>query len=468
MFFKSIYTPGLSIHSYLLADEKTKECIVVDPTRNIVPYIVEAQNAGLDIVAILETHVHADFVSGAKELKHQLNEKPLIYSSGMGGEEWIPSYADRIVSDGTELKIGKLKLKALHTPGHTPEHIMWVCFDESRSSLHPCLILTGDCLFVGSVGRPDLLGKNETPLLARQLYYSLFEVLSTQPDYVEIFPSHGEGSLCGKGLKGLSSSTLGYERLFNPFLKKESEQSWIKHLLKESSPIPPYFNHLKKMNVQGPPLLNTLKVMKWHEGINEIPLEELFLLDVRHPEMFSTSHLKNSLNIPISSSFTQWIGWMLPVDKPIGIVIESFYPFSDVIEQLRLMGFDQTIWIIELQTNQIKNSLPVCELPMIDVEELSKAQSKALFLLDVRSSEEWRSGHIAGAHHVELTKLPKSIVDLPQDQSIALICRSGQRASIAASLLRQHGFQSVMNVRGGMQAWKQAGLPITSKPMFKD
>lgn len=462
MFFKRISTPGLSINSYLLGDEKTKECVVIDPTRYVVPYIVQAQNAGLDIVGILETHVHADFVSGSKELKHQLNEKPHIYASGMGGEQWVPIYTDRVVKQGTQLKIGDLRLEALHTPGHTPEHVVWICYDESRSSHCPWFVFTGDCLFVGSIGRPDLLGKDETSVLASHYYHTLFEVLASLPDFVEILPTHGEGSLCGKALKARSTSTLGYERLFNSSFKKEPEEQWINHLLKGVLPVPPYFKRLKKNNLLGSPLLSSLRVIKWEEEDKKPSIAQLFLLDIRHPEVFASSHLMGSLNIPFSSTFSQWAGWMLPEHTPIGLVIENKSICLEVIEQLRLMGFDQDIWMIELGINNLDFSYPLSSFAMMEAEELAQHQPhfQFLYVLDVRTSEEWNLGHILGSHHLELNALENSLSQLPHDQSIVLVCRSGHRASLAASLLRKHGFASLVNLRGGIQAWKQAGLPI--------
>lgn len=477
MYFQRIFTPGLAVNSYLVGDEKTKQCVVIDPMRRVVPYIVHAQNAGLDITAILETHVHADFVSGAKELKHQLNEKPRIYASGLGGTKWIPAYTDEVVRQDTQLKIGDMRLEALHTPGHTPEHIMWICYDDSRSTTAPWFAFTGDCLFVGSVGRPDLLGKTEISTLSAQLYHTLFEVLGPLPDFLEILPSHGAGSLCGKSLMERPTSTLGYERLFNSYLRKEPKERWIANLQKGLMPVPSYFQGLKKMNLEGPPLLSSLKTFKWNE-VKEIPdFECLFLLDIRHPEVFAASHLKGSLNIPLSPTFSHWAGWMLPENMPIGLIVENAHVFSEIIDQLRLMGFDQEIWVIQLGENNQEISCPFTSFIMMEVEELAKHHPKFefLYVLDVRTPEEWQAGHILGAHHFELNHLKNSLQDLPHDQSIALLCRSGHRASLAASLLKKHGFTSVINVRGGMQAWKQSGLPMTlennkmtcSKPLTK-
>jgi hydroxyacylglutathione hydrolase len=461
MFFQRIFTPGLAINSYLLGDEKSKRCVVIDPTRHVVPFIIQAQNAELDITDIVETHVHVDYVSGAKELKHQLNEKPLIYASGMGGGKWIPHYADVVVQKGTQIKFGDLRLEAVHTPGHTPEHIIWICYDESRSASTPWFVFTGDCLFVGSIGRPDLLGEGEMAILAPELYKTIFEVIAPLPDFVEIFPAHGEGSLCGKSLKSRSTSTIGYERLYNPYFKKEPLEKWINNLEKGLSPVPHYFQRLKKLNIDGPPLLSSLKTKVWRreEGAD---FKDLFLIDVRHPETFAASHIEGALNIPYGHSFCQWAGWMLPSDTPIGLIIENTHIYSEVVDQLRLMGFDQDIWVIQLSENQ--NALPCSfsTFPIMEIDELAKKQPdfESFYVLDVRTLEEWCAGHIPGSHHLELNQLEKSLKQLPTNQPIALLCRSGQRASLAASLLQKYGFSSVVNIRGGMQAWKQAGLPL--------
>lgn len=464
MFFKRIFTPGLAINTYLIGDKKTKKCAVIDPTRHVVPLIVEAQNAGLDITDIMESHVHADFVSGAKELKHQLNEKPRIYCSGMGGEKWIPSYADVIVMEGTEVRLGDLRLQAIHTPGHTPEHVIWVCYDESRSTVDPWFAFTGDSLFVGSVGRPDLLGEGELSVLGPQLYHTLFDVLALLPDFTEIFPAHGEGSLCGKALKSRDTSTLGYERRHNSSFKKEDEGEWLRRLQQNMPFAPPYFQRMKKVNVEGAPLLNTLKLMNWSRDKGP-SLEGLFLVDIRLPELFAGSHVEGSINIPYGPSFSLWTGWMIPAKTPIGLVTENFHVYVEAAEQLRLMGFDQEIWVIPLDEEQKNESCTFSTFPMAEVGELSDKLSagEGIYVLDVRSSDEWAEGHLPQAHHIELSTILGRMDELPKDQMIALLCQSGQRASLAASLLRKNGFLQVCNIHGGMQAWKQAGKEISKE-----
>lgn len=449
MYLHHILTPGLGINSYILGDKESKRAVIIDPTRQVVPYILNAQEEGFNITDIIETHVHADFVSGARELKHQLNEKPIIHCSGMGGEEWIPHYADRKVQHGDKLIIGKIRLEALHTPGHTPEHLCWVCYDESRSAESPWFIFTGDCLFVGSVGRPDLLGEKESRTLAKKLYHSLFDVLGILPDFVEILPGHGSGSLCGKSLGGAETSTMGYERRYNRYMKQTSEDEWIEEVLKGLPPAPRYFKKLKKVNVQGPPLVssltNQLSTPQNQRG------SDLFLVDIRLPEGFALSHIPGSINIPFSQTFYHWAGHFLPEEQPIGIVTENKHIISEVVNMLHMIGFDQEISFIIFDPKE--NGL--ASFSMMDSTQLGQKIGEELpVVVDVRTDEEWKTEHIPHALHFELDELESRINELNREAPTVLVCRSGMRASTAASLLEKAGFSSVFNLRGGMQAWK--------------
>jgi hydroxyacylglutathione hydrolase len=234
---------------------------------------------------------------------------------------------------------------------------------------------------------------------------------------------------------------------------------WVEKVDKDLLPAPPYFQRMKKINVAGAPLLNTLKTSKWEKGTASPQLDSLFLLDARLPDSFAMSHIKGSINIPITPTFAQWAGWMLPEKGPIGLIVENPHAATELIDLLRLMGFDQEIWIIHFA--EIENSnLTFATFPMMDVHALAKQQPsfESLYLVDVRTQEEWSSGHIPGSHHIELSALDKSYGKLPKNKPIALICRSGQRASLAASMLEKLGFP-VVNIQGGMEAWTHSGLP---------
>lgn len=442
MFLHQFYTPGLAINSYLIGDTNVGHAAIIDPTRDVDRYIDFTQKQGMKITHILETHVHADFVSGAKELKARLKGKPLIHCSAMGGEAWTPSYADKKVRSRDTVDVGSIRLQALHTPGHTPEHIIWLCFDLMRSSEIPCLAFTGDLLFVGGVGRPDLLGKNVEKQLALQLYKSLFDEIDALPDFLEIYPGHGAGSLCGKGLSARPTSTLGYERKFNPALFKLPIVQWISNLLKDTPAAPINFQRLKQLNLVGPSL--------------EIDVPEKapkVIIDLRHPEVFAQGHMKRSLNIPYGGTFCNWVSSMLAENVAIELVGESREQIDAAAANLFLIGFDRVMGNIAKGDER---------LPLETVEGLyEKIQAgESPYIMDVRTPMEWQAGHIAKAEHIELADVPRKLEEIPKTGSIAVICGSGYRASIAASLLKKSGFGQVANVKGGMTAWRQAGLPI--------
>lgn len=456
MLLHTFFTPGLAISTYLLADETTRKSAIIDPTRNISSYLNYAAKEKLLITDVLETHVHADFVSGSAELKKALGNSLTIHCSAMGGKEWIPAYADHFVTDKEEISLGSLRLQAWHTPGHTPEHLMWLVFD-SRDLHTPLIAFTGDFIFVGSIGRPDLLGKEQQTQLIKQLYNTLFERIPLLPDSLELYPAHGAGSLCGKEIGKQSSSTLGHERQYNPWLKKVDFDKWSESLLKNMPTAPQYFKHMKKMNVAG-----ISKVPKGYPVCNAKQAIELMpqstVVDVRNPDAFSEEHLKGSINIPPSPSAVFWASLIFSGEEQVLLVVSAIADAPAAIETFRLIGID-TIGIVE--ANAWKDSSqrvlwqPLLEsTPNINVETLS-AKQQEMCILDVRTVAEWKVEHIPAARLVELSQLKDSLKLLPQDKPIAVICHSGNRSSLAASMLRQAGFSSVFSVKGGMQAWQK-------------
>ena len=454
MFLHTFYLTGLAVNTYIIGDEVTGRAIVVDPTRDIDPYINYALEEGYVITDIVETHVHADFISGSKELKHRLQGSPTIHCSAMD-TQWTANYADKKVKDGDEIQLGSIRLKAMHTPGHTPEHLIWVCFDDTRSRDVPCLAFTGDLLFVGSVGRPDLLGKGEIQALATQLYHSLFTTIASLPDLLEIYPAHGQGSLCGKGLNARPSSTLGYERLFNPSLQKLPMEQWVEKLLEEMPSAPANFARMKKINVQGPELLKAQR---------SPTQEKLLYIDVRKPEIFAQGHIQGSINIPAFSNFCLWAGSVIPGDVSLGVVAGDAEQLAEVIKNLAFVGFDRVEQQLTWDDERMKKEFAVDTLPLCSVGSLAEKLGKdpqSLYLIDVRMPGEWNAGHVAGAHHLELATLADTFSTIPKDSKVYAICGSGTRSSIAGSLLKTKGYHSVENVQGGMMAWNKARLPTT-------
>lgn len=465
MLFDQRFIPGLAIASYIVGDEKSGEAVVIDPTRDVEAYIKFAKDHDLHIKHIIETHVHADFVSGAKELKARLDDEPAILCSSYGGEDWTQPYPDRLVKEGDSVEFGNIRLAFQHTPGHTPEHISVLLYDTSRSEKTPWLMFTGDFLFVGDVGRPDLLGEEAKQELAHELYQSVFERITSLPDVTEIFPAHGAGSLCGKAIGSRRSSTLGYERLYNRALKKKPEKQWVHDLLDEMPISPPYFKRMKKVNKEGPaiigPQLPGLK--RWSaKTVYERVCEECLVLDTRHKGAFAASHIADAINIPYGNNLPTWAGWVLPYDRPILVVAERPSQIEEVVTHLIRVGFDDVQGYLEGGMDAWETAgLPLVTLSTLSVHDLKRRldRKEKLTLLDVRSESEWNAGHIDGAIHLHGGRLQENLGEVPRDKPVAVICGSGYRASIAASFLERNGYEDVSNVVGGMSAWKGAKLP---------
>jgi hydroxyacylglutathione hydrolase len=282
------FVPGLAIASYIVGDEKTGEAAVIDPTRDVGDYLRYAEDHVLRIRHVVETHVHADFVSGSRELKARLDGEPVVHCSAYGGADWTQPYADRSFKEGDTIPLGSVRLGCLHTPGHTPEHITVTLTDAARSADVPWLMFTGDFLFVGDVGRPDLLGEEAQRELARHLYRSLFEKLPAVPDFTEVFPAHGAGSLCGKAIGSRRSSTVGYRRRFDPALAKKPREQWVGDLISGMPLAPPYYRRMKKVNREGPVLGPELPGQKrWSaKQVYEQTCDGCLILDVRSKETF--------------------------------------------------------------------------------------------------------------------------------------------------------------------------------------
>lgn len=465
MFFHQRFVPGLAIYSYLVGDEKSKQCAVVDPTRDVDELLRVAQREGLRVTHVLETHVHADFVTGSREIKQRLGDAVTIHCSGLGGEEWTPPFADHVVRDGDEFTMGSLRIRALHTPGHTPEHVSWAVFDDARSKDAPWMIFTGDFLFVGDVGRPDLLGEAAREKLARQLYHSVFEVTPAYADFTEIFPAHGAGSLCGKALGSRGSSTLGYERRFNASMQKDAQAAWVARLLEGMPVAPRYFLRMKKINREGPPVLGDKLPGRRGLSPSEVAAHSKqgnIVLDVRAKEAYSAAHVPGSISIPLAANLPTWAGSVLPYDKPIVLVLSDAADLDAVVTHLIRVGFDDIVGYLEGGFDAWENAgLASAALPMINVQELQRRMSAGgpLTVLDVRSESEWKAGHVKGAMHIHGGLLPDRFAEVPKNKPVAVICGSAYRASIAGSLLQREGYTDVSNVAGGMTAWKNAGLP---------
>ena len=466
MFFHQRFVPGLAIYSYMVGDEKSRQCAVIDPTRDVEEYLEIARREGLRITHVLETHVHADFVSGSVELKSRLGDEVQVVVSGMGGEEWTPPYADRVVGDGDEIALGGVRLKAIHTPGHTYEHVSWALFDDTRSQDTPWLIFTGDFLFVGDVGRPDLLGEEARKTLAHQLYESVFGVLPVLPDFTEVYPAHGAGSLCGKAIGSRSASSVGYERRFSGALRERAEPEWVDTLLKGMPIAPPYFRRMKKVNAEGPKVLGPEPPGQKRftaKEVHERVCEHCLVLDVRPKEAFAAAHIPGSDQHPAGPQPADLGGLgaaLRPPDpdrarRPGRRAGGGHAPDPGRLRRRAGLpgGGPGRLGDARLRAGPAGDRLG---------PRAARTASRAR-LPPVRARRphrgEWDAGHIEGALHIHGGKLEERYAEVPKDRPVAVVCGSGYRASIASSFLKREGYKDVTNVLGGMAAWKAAGLP---------
>ena len=463
------FIPGLAIASYLVGDERTGEAAVIDPTRDVDDFIRYAREHDLHIRHVFETHVHADFVVGSPELKARLGDSVQVHASGMGGADWTPAHADHVVSDGEEIAVGGLRMRAFHTPGHTPEHVSWALFDDSRSRDVPWVLFTGDFVFVGDVGRPDLLGAEARQQLAHQLYESLFQRLPAIPDITELYPNHGAGSLCGKAINSRRSSTVGYERRFNAALVQKPEAQWVHDLMADMPLAPPYFRRMKKINKEGPRVLgpelpgnHRITAREVHDRV----CDQCLVVDVRSKEAFAAAHIPGAINIPLGPNLPTWAGWVLPYDRPATIVLDNPAQLGEVVTHLVRVGFDDIQGYLQGGIDAWETSgYELATLRTLSVQDLAaalKRDGRGLTVLDVRTEKEWAGGHIDGAIHIHGGTLQDRASEVPRDRPVVVVCGSGYRASIAGSFLKRNGIENVANVIGGMTAWKAAGLPTTT------
>ena len=458
MFFEQIFVEGLAHSSYIIGDQGV--CAVIDPKRDVDTYLEIAEDKGFKITHIIETHLHADFVSGHLDLAAKTGAKVCVSKKAGVGYEHVP------LVEADEIELGTLRLKTIETPGHTPEHICLTLADTTRS-LEPWMIFTGDTLFVGDVGRPDLFGEENAGELAAQLFDSLHNKLLRLHDSVEIYPGHGEGSLCGRSIGAKRHSTIGFERRFNYALQANSKGEFLERVLKDMPEAPGYFKEVAHINKVGPKVLGELPGKK---GISPREAEELLkkdhlLIDVRPSTVFGKSHIEGAFNVGLSPQLSSWAGRVIPFGKPLLILLDKEDQLPQVTRQLVRVGLDDVVGYLEggIEAWQ-KTDLPCSRLSQISVHQLKEMLEREteLQVLDVRTEREWNDGHISNALHIPGNQISDHHSQLDKRRSIAIICGSGYRSSVAGSILQRHGFSLLYNVNGGMGAWKSAHYPETT------
>lgn len=457
MIFETIEAEGLAHYSYLIGDEAAGVGAVIDPRRDVEIYLELARQHKVRITHILETHIHADFVSGSRELATRTGAP--IYLSAAGEYE----FNHEPVEDGQTLKLGDFQLKVLHTPGHTPEHICYL-ISGGLGAEKPWGLFSGDTLFAGEVGRPDLLGDGTEEGLARQLYQTLFDTLLPLGDEVIIYPAHGEGSACGGNIGDRRTSTIGYERRYNPRLQVQNEDQFVEDLLDSLSPAPTYYARLKLLNGRGPRAIGSLPYadpLGPEQFQQEMEKPDTVVIDTREIEAFGGAHIQNSINIPLRSYFPVWAGWILQPEQRLLLVMADD-EYLDTIQRhlLRIDCKNVMGYLRQGIRGWIEAGQPFERAPQLSVHELRDRaldESDDLQVLDVRSPEEWEQGFIPTAQHQYLPYLQDYLEELDPLKPVATYCGSGYRSSIAASLLMRNGFDRVYNVPGSIDAWLSAG-----------
>ncbi len=456
MEFQQFYLGCLAHASYLIGSDG--QAAVVDPRRDVDEYIEEAKARGLAIKFVVETHLHADFVSGFRELAERTGAAVVF---GAKAEATFPHWG---VREGDEIRVGHVVLRVLETPGHTPESISLLVIDTAQGA-EPRMVLTGDTLFIGDVGRPDLAGKKgfSAETMAGMLYDSLHEKLLKLKDAVDVYPAHGAGSLCGRNISKETSSTIGEQRRTNYALRPMPRADFIKMMTVDLPEVPAYFPADVQKNREGAPALGSrprpsalgpAQVRALGDGVS--------LLDVRPAAAFGTGHVPGSINIGLSGQFASWAGTLLPAERPIVIVAEDEEQVDEAALRLSRVGLESLAGYLEGGVAAWDRAgLPLAAVPQVTVDELKALlqEDKALQVVDVRRPPEYAAGHVPRALPRPLDRLELELDGLDPARPTAVVCAGGYRSSAGTSLLRRHGFRNLRNVVGGTSAWTAAGYP---------
>jgi len=453
MHFEQFYLACLAHASYFIGSEG--EAAVVDPRRDIEIYLDEASKHGFTIKYVIETHLHADFVSGHRELAARTGARVVFGAAAPAKFDFLPAH------DGDELHIGNVRLRLLETPGHTPESISIVIFDSTVSTTVPYGVLTGDVLFIGDVGRPDLLGSRMSATeLAGMLYDSLHEKLLKLPDEVRVYPAHGAGSLCGRNISSERTSTIGHERRFNYALQPMPREDFIRLMTTDLPEAPGYFSHDAQINMEGAPALEQLPPLQALSpaDMQRFQSDDGVVLDTRDSAQYANGHIAGSLHIALSGQFASWAGTLIRASNSIVLVAEDEENLHEARTRLARVGIDRVSGYLDGGILAWHNAgLPLRTTEQIPVEELRHRIADGLIdrVLDVRRPAEWQTGHIDSAQNAPLNHLSEEAEKLDRHARVALICAGGFRSAIACSVLENRGFDRISNVVGGMAAWSK-------------
>lgn len=458
MYFKQITPPGLGCFSYVIGCPAARKMIIVDPKRDVQDYIDISRNEGMKITAVIDTHVHADHVSGAHELRSRTGCEIMMYESSPVQFEFTP------LKEGQKLKIGNAGLDVLHTPGHTPDALSLLVTDFTRGD-EPWILLTGDVLFVGDIGRPDLVGDAVLDEQIQNLYNTLYVKFSQYPDSLEVFPAHGAGSLCGRGMSSKPNSTLGFERRHNPMLGYDSYEAFHLAMSQGFPDRPKSFTHIIGTNADGANLLDRcpMDLAMEPEQFEERMLDDAVVMDVRDTASYAGYHIPGSLNLGFNESIANWIGMVIDPSADLLLVVESQEDYDRMRTELHRIGYDSILGYLKGGISSwVYSGRPVNKLSIDSAQDVQNAieQGNNPSIIDVRTPRETAKGVIPGAVRIPITDILDGKFDLPEEEHHILYCASGYRSNIAASYLQQHGYWDVRAMAGGAIAWNRAGYSM--------
>ncbi|MGD2216261.1 MAG: rhodanese-like domain-containing protein [Gemmatimonadales bacterium] len=473
MLLRRFYDDKLAQASYLVGCQATREALVVDPHRDVECYVRAAEQEGLRITHVTETHIHADYVSGTRELAKRTGAR--MFLSHEGDSDWQYEFGagedTTLLKDGDAFKVGNVLIETLHTPGHTPEHLSFLLTDTAGAS-EPMGVFTGDFVFVGDVGRPDLLeraaGFQDTMEEAARTLFDSIQRLKELPDYLQLWPGHGAGSACGKSLGAVPQSTLGYERKFNWAFSLADQATFVKAVLAGQPEPPKYFAQMKRINKKGAPILSGYRRP---ERLPESRLPDLLrsgalVVDTRHSGDFAEGHVPGAINIPLDRSFTTWAGWLIPYDREFYLIVEEEADprgLDEAARDLMLIGLDRIggYFGSAALANWAEEGRRLGTTNEIDSEELAARMAAGeVAVIDVRGLAEWEAFHIPGVPNIPLGFLTERLDELPRDGTVVLHCQEGWRSAIGASLLQARGVSDVVSLKGGIRAWVTDGRPV--------
>jgi hydroxyacylglutathione hydrolase len=456
-FIEPFVDTGLGNSAYLIGSHDTKMGILIDPLRDVDRYLHAASERGIQLTYVLDTHLHADFVSGNREIAHQTGAMIGASAEAQAGFEHQPLTEESVID------LGAFQIRVMTTPGHAPEHISFLLHEPDKKT--PSALFSGGALIVGGAARTDLLGPELTQPLAHQLYHSLHHKLLKLPDKLEVFPTHGSGSYCVAPVSSDRITTIGRERATNPLALASSEEEFVQRALTGLPSYPIYYKYMREINQKGAKILGGIPMLRPLSAseVRAMMDEGVVVLDVRHGREFAAGHIPNSYGIRVDAPLTTWAGWLIPFGSRLALVGEAKDQLLGATRQLIRIGYDDLVGYLNGGIEAwMRAGYPVETISGMNVKELRERQNEVT-LVDVRQLSEWKEGHIPGAIHMEAGRMAWDELPFPHDKVLAIHCASGNRSMSVSSVLQRRGYHNVIQVEGGINKWKMHGFEITKE-----